>query len=174
MHVYMYLRHVYSHGQQAKRTCLHVHFATAARALCAGGTRLATTGAKTKYSAALLRYTMLGDIHAESMDGSSYGFSDTDTYSDSYLKELEEDSNVLFAVMYQGKLLSTNLEGLTAQKAKKGNMPDFASYLPEEVSYNFTLCYNAKGDGKVEIIKDGTTLDVYGNGIYGRNSRSFI
>ena len=154
--------------------------------------------------------TLIGAaVGGENWDGSSYGFSDTDTYSyegdvsseagsfdfsdeirrsfggaeentvdlsevtsseeeasdssngtesyrDSYLKELEGDSNVLFAVMYQGKLLSTNLEGLTAQKAEKGNMPDFASYLPEEVSYNFTLCYNAKGDGKVEIIKDGT------------------
>ena len=168
--------------------------------------------------------TLIGAaVGGENWDGSSYGFSDTDTYSyegdvsseagsfdfsdgirssfggaeentvdlsevtsseeeasdssngtesyrDSYLKDLEGDSNVLFAVMYQGKLLSTNLEGLTAQKAEKGNMPDFASYLPEEVSYNFTLCYNAKGDGKVEIIKDGTPLDVYGNGIYGRNS----
>ena len=168
--------------------------------------------------------TLIGAaVGGENWDGSSYGFSDTDTYSyegdvsseagsfdfsdgirssfggaeentvdlsevtsseeeasdssngtesyrDSYLKDLEGDSNVLFAVMYQGKLLSTNLEGLTAQKAEKGNMPDFASYLPEEVSYNFTLCYNAKGDGKVEIIKDGTPLDVYENGIYGRNS----
>lgn len=169
--------------------------------------------------------TLIGAaVGGENWDGSSYGFSDTDTYSyegdvsseagsfdfsdgirssfggaeentvdlsevtsseeeasdssngtesyrDSYLKDLEGDSNVLFAVMYQGKLLSTNLEGLTAQKAEKGNMPDFDSYLPEEVSYNFTLCYNAKGDGKVEIIKDGTYLDVYGNGIYGRDSR---
>ena len=117
--------------------------------------------------------TLIGAaVGGENWDGSSYGFSDTDTYSyegdvsseagsfdfsdeirssfggteentvdlsettsseeasdssngtesyrDSYLKELEGDSNVLFAVMYQGKLLSTNLEGLTAQKAEKG------------------------------------------------------
>lgn len=44
---------------------------------------------------------------------------------DSYLKDLEGDSNVLFAVMYQGKLLSTNLEGLTAQKAEKRKYAGF-------------------------------------------------
>ena len=93
-----------------------------------------------------------------------------ENYRDSYMEELSEDRNILFAVMYQGELLYTNLDGLTAQETEEEGTPDFASYLPEE-EYNFTLCYNAAGDGKVEIVKDGEPVDVYGDGIYRQDSR---
>lgn len=95
------------------------------------------------------------------------------SYRDSYMEELTADKNLLFAVMYQGKLLYTNLNGLSAQMEKESGVPDFSSFVSAE-DYNFSLCYNKNGDGKTEIVKDGRTVDVYGDGIYDSDSRWYV
>ena len=92
------------------------------------------------------------------------------SYRDFYMEELAADRNVRFAVLYQGELLYTNLDGLTAQTVEASGIPDFAALLPEG-EYNFSLCYNRNGDGKTEIVKDGQEVDVYGDGTYGPDSR---
>src|SRR5699024_7144689 len=58
-----------------------------------------------------------------------------------YMEELSRDRNLLFAVVYQGKLLYTNLDGLSGPEVQESGIPDFASFVPEE-EYNFTLLYN--------------------------------
>ena len=98
---------------------------------------------------------------------------DSRSYRDSYMEELAADRNLLFAVLYQGELLYTNLEGLSAQNAAGAGMAEFSSGLSEE-EYNFRLCYNGDGDGRVEIIKDGQPVDVYGDGIYRDDSRWYV
>ena len=90
-----------------------------------------------------------------------------------YMEELSRDRNLLFAVVYQGKLLYTNLDGLSGQEVQESGIPDFASFVPEE-EYNFTLLYNGNGDGRVEITKDGQPVDVYGDGIYRNDSRWYV
>ena len=92
------------------------------------------------------------------------------SYRDFYMEELAADRNVRFAVLYQGELLYTNLDGLTAQTVEASGITDFAALLPEG-EYNFSLCYNGNGDGKTEIVKDGQEVDVYGDGTYGPDSR---
>lgn len=76
-------------------------------------------------------------------------------------------------MVYQGKLLYTNLDGLSGQEVQESGIPDFASFVPEE-EYNFTLLYNGNGDGRVEITKDGQLVDVYGDGIYRNDSRWYV
>lgn len=95
------------------------------------------------------------------------------SYRDSYMADLEGDRNLLFAVMYQGKLLYTNLEGLSEYLEKESGIPDFSSFISQK-EYNFSLCYNQSGDGKTEIVKDGHTVDVYGDGTYDSDSRWYV
>lgn len=95
------------------------------------------------------------------------------SYRDAYMEELTADKNLLFAVMYQGKLLYTNLDGLSEQMEKESGVPDFSSFVSAK-DYNFSLCYNKNGDGKTEIVKDGRTVDVYGDGIYDSDSRWYV
>lgn len=111
----------------------------------------------------------------EAQDSSSAVTEETDEGGSltSYMEELSQDRNLLFAVLYQGKLLYTNIDGLNGQLDQEIGMPDFASYVPEE-EYNFTLLYNENGDSRVEINKDGQLVDVYGDGIYRNDSRWYV
>jgi signal transduction histidine kinase/plasmid maintenance system antidote protein VapI len=93
---------------------------------------------------------------------------------EAYMKEYARDKNLRYAVIYQGKLLYTNMEQLEPRIGAELNNPDFQSCLPAEEEYNFCLWYNEKGDGKVRISKDGEELDVYGDGVYTEDSLWYV
>ena len=90
---------------------------------------------------------------------------------DSYMKELSEDKNLLYAVFYQGELLWTNIDGVPGDAAGLGSSPQ--NWVSQE-EYNFYLCYNQEGDGKVSIVKDNHSVDVYGDGVYKDDSRWYV
>lgn len=90
-----------------------------------------------------------------------------------HMKELAGDKNVLYAVVYQGKLLYTNIADAEEKIGKEVGNYDFSNNVsPEE--YNFCLWYNLTGDGKVQITKDGQSVDVYGDGVYTEDSRWYV
>lgn len=93
---------------------------------------------------------------------------------EAYMKEYARDKNLRYAVIYQGKLLYTNMEQLEPKVGTELKDPDFQGYLPGEEEYNFCLWYNEKGDGKVRISKDGRELDVYGDGVYTEDSLWYV
>ena len=84
---------------------------------------------------------------------------------EAYLYNMGQDQNLLYAIVSQGELRYTNIEGLTEQTKTAWDGADFAQALPEG-EYNFQLWYNREGDGKVQIAKDGRQADVYGDGVY--------
>ena len=84
---------------------------------------------------------------------------------EAYLYNMDQDQNLLYAIVCQGELLYTNIEGVSEQTYAAWDGADFAQALPEG-EYNFLFWYNREGDGKVQIIKDGWQQDVYGDGIY--------
>ncbi len=93
---------------------------------------------------------------------------------EAYMKEYARDKNLRYAIIYQGKLLYTNMEQLEPKVGQELNNPDFQGYLPAEEEYNFCLWYNEKGDGKVRISKDGRELDIYGDGVYTEDSLWYV
>jgi len=88
---------------------------------------------------------------------------------DEYMAEMAHNKNIRYAIVYQDKLLYTNIEDYEGQTGEAWNGTDFYDVLSRE-AYNFTLWYNRQGDGKVQIVKDGLEVDVYGDGIYGDDS----
>ncbi|MCI8608460.1 MAG: HAMP domain-containing histidine kinase [Firmicutes bacterium] len=90
-----------------------------------------------------------------------------------YMAEKAANKNLRYAVIYKGKLLYTNIEGYENKVGQAWNGEDVGKSLSEE-EYNFTLWFNKKGDGKVEIVKDGKAEDVYGDGVYTRESRWYV
>ncbi len=115
------------------------------------------------------------------LDGSGYSDYYPDEYSDyygyygydsldDYMADMALNKNLLYAVVYQDKLLYTNIEGFADRTGKAWEDADFSGELDGE-AYNFTLWYNRAGDGRVEITKDGRKEDVYGDGIYSDQSR---
>lgn len=92
---------------------------------------------------------------------------------DAYMKEKAQDKNLRYAVVYQGKLLYTNIDTLEGATGKAWDGRDFYEQLSQE-EYNFALWFNRNGDGKAEIIKDGNSVDVYGNGVYTEESRWYV
>lgn len=92
---------------------------------------------------------------------------------DAYMAEKAQDKNLRYAVVYQGKLLYTNIDTLEGAAGKAWDGRDFYEQLSQE-EYNFALWFNRNGDGKAEIIKDGKSVDVYGGGVYTEESRWYI
>ncbi len=78
----------------------------------------------------------------------------------SYHDHIKGDKNLLYSVLYDGKVLYTNAESLG----------DDGSLSTSE-DYNFLLCY---ADGKVRIMKDGQELDIYGDGYYREDSEWYV
>ena len=100
-----------------------------------------------------------------------YGYHFEDEESrDAYMADVAQNKNLRYAVIYQNKLLYSNIEGFAESTGEEWKGEDFAEALDEEV-YNFTLWYNRAGDGKVQIVKDGYEEDVYGDGVYSDDSR---
>ena len=77
-----------------------------------------------------------------------------------YHDNIKGDQNLLYSILYDGKVLYTNTENLEANGSIRTS---------EE--YNFFLCYDA---GKVRINKDGQELDVYGDGYYRDDSEWYV
>lgn len=90
-----------------------------------------------------------------------------------YMADMAQDKNLLYAVVYQGKLLYSNMESFENKEKEAWDGADFNEALSSD-DYNFTLWFNKDGDGKVQIIKDGREEDVYGDGIYRETSRWFV
>ncbi|MEG2421857.1 MAG: hypothetical protein RSB55_09900, partial [Oscillospiraceae bacterium] len=80
--------------------------------------------------------------------------------AEQFHKEHKEDKNLLYSVLYKGKLLYSNYEGLAAEIGAKT--------LPK--GYNFILTFDGE---KVAIVKDGTPLDIYGDGVLRDNTESW-
>lgn len=104
-----------------------------------------------------------------------YGYDYSDQESiDRYMADMAQNKNLRYAVIYQNKLLYSNIDGFTEKEGKEWSGEDFYESLDKN-AYNFTLWFNRAGDGRVEITKDGWQEDVYdevfGDGMYSENSR---
>ena len=81
-----------------------------------------------------------------------------------YHERMEGDKNLLYTISYDGEVLYSNTDLLKAD----GNMED-----PEGMSsqgYNFLLCCDGE---KVQVVKDGKEVDIYGDGYYREESGSW-
>lgn len=119
------------------------------------------------------------DDTLDAIRGGEYGtkrnvLGDQKAALEAYMKEYARDKNLRYAVIYQGKLLYTNMEQLEPKVGEELQNPDFQGYLPAEEEYNFCMWFNEKGDGKVRISKDGEDLDVYGDGVYTEDSLWYV
>jgi len=124
------------------------------------------------------QFASLADMEAAYEDwlGNSEGLNNDDydkTTSESRMAALARDKNLLYAVVYQQKLLYTNIDGYEDKTGKAWDGEDISAVIPAE-DYNFSLWFNQKGDGKVQIRKDGHEENIYGNGIYTSESRWFV
>lgn len=99
-------------------------------------------------------------------DGKSPSLTDEQTaekrkeFAQRYHDNIKGDQNLLYSILYDGKVLYTNAENLEAD----------GSIIPSE-NYNFFLCFD---DGKVQISKDGQELDIYGDGYYRDTSDWYV
>lgn len=127
-----------------------------------------------------LEYLAEQQAHYEEI-ATEYGVASADEYNDyyghygyesldDYMADMARNRNILYAVVYQGRLLYTNIEGYEEKAGEVWENVDFSAGLDENM-YNFTLWYNRAGDGKVQIVKDGHEEDVYGDGVYSDYSR---
>lgn len=120
------------------------------------------------------QYEQMLNEYGLSAGGGSYVDYGSDSYlyadEKSYMADMARDLNILYAVIYQDKLLYSNIEAYEEKAGEAWNGEDFAKVLDAK-AYNFTLWFNKTGDGKVEIVKDGRKEDVYGDGLYSDASR---
>ncbi len=107
---------------------------------------------------------------------SGYYYSDPEIL-DRYMADMAQNKNLRYAVIYQNKLLYSNIDGFTEKAGEEWTGADFYESLDKNV-YNFTLWFNRGGDGRVEITKDGLQEDVYdevyGDGMFSENSRWWV
>ena len=107
--------------------------------------------------------------------GYYYGYDYADQESrDRYMADMAQNKNLRYAVVYQNKLLYSNIDGFAEKAGEEWADTDFQEALDKN-EYNFVLWFNRTGDGRVEITKDGLQEDVYdevyGDGMYSQNSR---
>lgn len=107
--------------------------------------------------------------------GYYYGYDYADQESrDRYMADMAQNKNLRYAVVYQNKLLYSNIDGFAEKAGEEWADTDFQEALDKN-EYNFVLWFNRVGDGRVEITKDGLQEDVYdevyGDGMYSQNSR---
>ncbi|MDE7198380.1 MAG: HAMP domain-containing histidine kinase, partial [Lachnospiraceae bacterium] len=102
-----------------------------------------------------------------------YDYSDPES-RDAFMEDMARNKNLQYAVVYQNKLLYTNMEAYEDRTGQEWGDADFYESLDSN-EYNFALWYNRAGDGRVEITKDGWQEDVYGetygDGVYSDESR---
>lgn len=93
----------------------------------------------------------LGQFLGMATDGKS-GYDFSNEYQAVH-EGMQADKNVLYIVTYDGAVKYTNADPLTLN-GPAGRLPD---------GYNFLLYFDGE---KVSIVKDGKTLDFYGDGYY--------
>lgn len=98
---------------------------------------------------------------------------DEEKMLDDYMADMAHNKNIRYAVIYQDKLLYSNIDGCEEKIGKEWDGSDLGAVLPLE-EYNFSLWYNREDDGKVRIVKDGREVDVYGDGVYGDDSLWYV
>lgn len=127
-----------------------------------------------QYEQMLNEYGLAAGGYAWTDGNGSYRYYGSDSYlyadEKSYMADMAKNLNLRYAVIYQNKLLYSNIEGYEEKAGEAWSGEDFAKALDAK-AYNFTLWYNKEGDGKVEIVKDGRKEDVYGDGLYTDASR---
>lgn len=74
---------------------------------------------------------------------------------------MEPNKNILYSIAYDGNLLYSNTDNLRLDELN-GNMPE---------GYNFLLHFDGS---RVEIVKDGQPLDIYGDGYYREDSGWYV
>lgn len=77
-----------------------------------------------------------------------------------YHDRIKGDKNILYTILYDGKVLYTNAENLPA---------DGSMTAPE--GYNFVLYF---ADGNARILKDGKEVEIYGDGYYREESEWYV
>ncbi len=100
----------------------------------------------------------VGDFIGEGMEGVS-GLADQP--AEAAHQMLKNSRNLLYRIVYDGKELYTNAEGMELDGA--------GGILPE--GYSFLLYFDGE---KVRIVKDGAEQDVYGDGIYREEGGWFV
>lgn len=117
------------------------------------------------------------DYYGDSYDGSYDDWYaenyDEEKMLDDYMADMAHNKNIRYAVIYQDKLLYSNIDGYEEKIGKEWDGSDLGAVLPLE-EYNFSLWYNQEDDGKVRIVKDGREVDVYGDGVYGDDSLWYV
>lgn len=114
-----------------------------------------------------------GSVYDYDYDG-YYGYSYGDEEGrDAYMADMAQNKNLRYAVIYQNQLLYSNIDGFEDKTGQEWTGEDFSKSL-DAAAYNFTLWYNRTGDGKVQIVKDGYEVDVYGDGSYSDRSRWLV
>ncbi len=126
-----------------------------------------------QYEQMLNEYGLAAGGYGWADDSSYYTYgSDSYLYADekSFMADMAKNLNLRYAVIYQNKLLYSNIEAYEDKAGQVWDGEDYAKALDAK-AYNFTLWFNKEGDGKVEIVKDGRKEDVYGDGLYTDASR---
>ena len=90
-----------------------------------------------------------------------------------FMKDIAGNKNLRYAIVYQNKLLYTNIDSLEGQTGTLWNNLDFEESLPQE-EYNFTLWFNKDNDSKTRIFHNGAELEIYGNGMYSPDKQWFV
>ena len=126
------------------------------------------------YEQMLDEYGLAAGGYAWADGNGSYRYYGSDSYlyadEKSYMADMAKNLNLRYVVIYQNKLLYSNIEAYEEKAGEAWNGEDFAKALDAK-AYNFTLWFNRERDGKVEIVKDGHKEDVYGDGLYTDGSR---
>lgn len=127
-----------------------------------------------QYEQMLDEYGLAAGGYAWADGNGSYRYYGSDSYlyadEKSYMADMAKNLNLRYVVIYQNKLLYSNIEAYEEKAGEAWNGEDFAKALDAK-AYNFTLWFNRERDGKVEIVKDGHKEDVYGDGLYTDGSR---
>lgn len=94
----------------------------------------------------------------EQYSGSDYDSGIYRTSGETVHKRIKDDKNIIYDIRQNGKTVYTNDED--------NILKDGGKNLPSE--YNFYLVFR---DGKAEVTKDNSPVDVYGDGVYSEDSR---
>lgn len=103
-------------------------------------------------AAAVVQDAVEGQYFGNGYDSGNYRASGKTVHN-----RIKDDKNIIYDIRQNGKTVYTNDEN--------GILKDGADSLPSE--YNFYLVFR---EGKAEITKDNSSVDVYGDGVYNEDS----
>lgn len=90
-----------------------------------------------------------------------------------YIEEISGDQNLLFAVTHTHYLRYTNIESLESRIGRVWWNDRMGKEMAEK-GYNFCLWFNRAGDGRIEVVKDGETVEVYGDGVDNEDGQWYL